>query len=303
MLSDLAVGSGNMRRLLAGFLIGVAMAAGTVAIAAPDDDGVIQDPEGPQGRKGLQGPQGQAGLIFRDGFEVPPGAPGPGPGPNCVLPPRSCVSNCSSLTSFNPRLGTGYDDYPINGETDSNQYRSFLRRDNISVVQYAAAVVACKAAGWTSGHGAPIGLGDMSEANGAIPGTSVGAPGHPAGTHTNGLDIDVAYFQQGTVDNHLRPVCEHEAGGADQYHCVTAPDTLDVWRTALFVAALASDPAIRVIGVDGRIGPQLNVAIGELCRLGWTDACRAVPLAFEVTDGGQGWFLFHHHNMHVSFRR
>ena len=280
-----------MRRLLAGFLLGVAIAAGTVAIAAPDDVGVIQ------------GPQGQVGLIFGDGFEVPPGAPVAGPGPTCVLPSRACFANCSSLTTFDPRLGTGYDDYPINGEIDGNQYRSFLRRDNILVVQYAAALVACKAAGWTSGHGAPIGLGDMSEANGAIPGTSIGAPAHPAGTHTNGLDIDVAYFQQGTADNHLRPVCEHQVGGAEQNRCVTAPDTLDVWRTALFVAALASDPAIRVIGVDGQIGPQLKAAIGELCELGWTDACRAVPLAFEFTDGGLGWFTFHHDKMHVSFTR
>jgi hypothetical protein len=276
MLSFIALGTGSMRRLLAGLLIGVAIAAGSVAQADP---------------------------IFRNGFELPTGAPDPGPGPDCVLPQRTCTVNCSSLTSFDPRLGPGYDDYPIYDETDANQYRSFLRRDNILVVKYAAALVACKAADWTSGHGAPIGLGDMSEANGAIPGTSIGQPAYPAGTHTNGLDVDIAYFQQGTADNHLRPVCEHEAGGVEQNHCVSAPDTLDVWRTALFVAALASDPAIRVIGVDGRIGPQLTIAIGELCRLGWTDACRAVPLAFEPTEGGQGWFLFHHDKMHVSFSR
>jgi hypothetical protein len=108
-----------------------------------------------------------------------------------------------------PRLGDGYWDYPINGETTSNQYRSWLRRDLALLVQFAAGKTECLSQGWSFGNQAPLGLGDMSEADGSIPGTSDNDPGHPEGSHTNGFDIDVAYFQTGTPDNELRPVCAH----------------------------------------------------------------------------------------------
>ena len=138
------------------------------------------------------------------------GGPGPGPGPDCqALPERDCqgtAAHCGELLPFEPVTGPGYDNYPLNGETATNQYRSFARRDMVLLVKWAAAYVACKADGWSTGHGGPLGLGDMSEANGAIPGTSDGDPGHPPGTHIDGYDMDAAYFQVGTADNKLRAV-------------------------------------------------------------------------------------------------
>ena len=165
--------------------------------------------------------------------------PGPGPGPTCSsLPTRDCTTGCSTLVTFNPRTTAYYDDYPINGETTTNQYRSYLRRDLMMLVKYATAVVDCKAAGWAGGNGMPLGLGDMSEGNGAIPGTSIGQPGHPQGTHVNGNDMDIAYYQNQGPNNFLRPICEHVQNGQDQYHCVGAPTRLDVWRTALALGAM-----------------------------------------------------------------
>src|SRR5687768_10297236 len=112
------------------------------------------------------------------------GGPGAGPGPTCSsLPLRDCAgADCGTLVSFNPRTNTAWDDYPINGETSTNQYRSFLRKDLMMLVSYATSKTACKSAAWTAGNGGALGLGDMSEANGAIPGTAVGSPGHPQGT-------------------------------------------------------------------------------------------------------------------------
>jgi hypothetical protein len=109
------------------------------------------------------------------------GGPGPGPGPACSsLPARDCTgTTCGQLVTFNPRTNTAWDDYPINGETAANQYRSYLRRDLMMLVAYATSKVACKAAAWTGGNGGALGLGDMSEASGAIPGASIGQPGHP----------------------------------------------------------------------------------------------------------------------------
>ncbi len=237
------------------------------------------------------------------------GGPGPGPGPDCssVLPKRDCTGTlayCGELSSFEPKNGLGYEDYPLNGETAANQYRSYARRDMQMLIKYAAAYVACKAASWNTGNGGALGLGDMSEANGAIPGTSIGQPGHPAGTHQNGLDMDIAYFQAGTPDNKLRPICPHLSGGQDQYHCVGEPDKLDMWRSALFLGALLSSEVVRVIGVDGKVGLLVEQAMNTLCAQNWLPAysCSAMnaKLAYETTDTGKGWYYFHHHHLHVS---
>ncbi len=227
--------------------------------------------------------------------------PGPGPGPTCNnLPPRDCTGSaayCGELVVFNPRTTAHYDDYPINGETANNQYRSYLRRDLMMLLDYATARTYCKSAGWAAGNGGALGLGDMSEANGAIPGTSINQPGHPKNTHTNGFDIDIGYYQVNTPDNKLRPICEYS-----NYHCTKKPHLLDTWREALFLGSVFESKRVRVIGVDGQAGTVLTAAIGQLCKDGWLDsfACNHVNLGFEVEDKGYGWYYFHHHHAHVS---
>lgn len=213
-----------------------------------------------------------------------------------------CSAGCSDLVSFNPRQTTAYHDYPLNGETEGDQYRSFIRRDTRMLVQYAADMVECQAVNWPHGNGAAIGLGDMSESQGEVPGTSTGSPAHPVGTHLDGADIDVAYYQLTASNNFLRAVCDHYTNGADQYHCVSAPDDLDVWRTALFIGHLHAGDGLRVLGVDGQIGPLLEDATAQLCADGWLsgDACTASSMAYETTDESRGWYYFHHHHMHVS---
>lgn len=223
------------------------------------------------------------------------------------LPSLQCTgdaSYCGQLVAFEPDYGTGYVDYPENGETWTNQYRSFVRRDVMMMVKYAAAYVDCLGEGWKTGNGLPVGLVDMSESNGAIPGTSVGSPGHPAGTHTNGKDIDISYFQVTSADNRARPICNHSEGSKEAYHCVDAPTNLDTSRNALFIGALFMHPQLRVIGVDGKVGPLIDAGLRELCgkRLLNDFACSRVgkSLAYEPVNKGMGWFYFHHHHMHVS---
>lgn len=255
-----------------------------------------------------------SGTLCADSGEcvVDIGTPPPGPVPTCAagvgtVPDWRCTggeSVCGEIVAFDPAMGVGYWNYALNGETESNQYRSYIRRDVMMLVKYAAAMVACQAPAWTVGNGGAVGLGDMSEADGAIPGTSIGSPGHPAGTHVNGHDMDIGYFQVGTANNQLRPICEHTTGGADQYHCTAAPTGLDPWRTALFIGHLHASPNLRVIGVDGRVGPLVESALTQLCAGGWVSgaACGSAgpSLAYEVTDMGRGWFRFHHHHLHVS---
>ena len=250
------------------------------------------------------------GFTCADGACVldPATAPGPGPGPDCagLLPPLLCQEGpdqCTALIQFDPAEGYGYTDFPVNGETWEDQWRSWLRRDAVMMMQYATAYVACKAADWDLGNGGPLGLADMSEEDGAIPGTSVGTPGHPPGTHTSGHDIDVAYYQAGTADNQVRPICYHGTGGVDAYHCVAPPHLLDPWRAALFVGALQEHPDLRVVGCDGQAGPPIAQARQILCSQGWLSgfACNNDCLAYETENQGSGWFYFHHAVMHVSF--
>jgi hypothetical protein len=227
--------------------------------------------------------------------------PGPSPTVNCnELPQKSCTGGgCADLLPFDPDEGPGYIDYPENGETWNNQYRSYARRDLIMLVKWAAAWVECTAKDWPGGNGHPLGLGDMSEGNGNIPGTSDGDPGHPNGTHINGRDMDIAYYQQTGPDNHLRPVCPH--GG--NYHCTGAPDNLDVNRTALFIGALLSSTRTRVIGVDGKIGPLIEDAMDTLKAQGYMppkDSGADASLSYETVNNGNGWYYFHHHHLHIS---
>ena len=238
------------------------------------------------------------------------GTPPPGPPPTCAagagtVPDWRCSGTaafCGELVPFDPDMGPGWWDYPLNGETATDQYRSYIRRDVMMLVKYAAAMVDCQAAGWTFGNGGALGLGDMSEADGSIPGTREGSPGHPAGTHVNGHDMDIAYYQTGTADNRLRSVCAHTSGGEDAYHCTGEPTMLDPWRTALFIGHLHATPQLRVIGVDGRVGPLVDSAMSQLCGGGWLSgtACSSSRMTYETTDMGRGWFYFHHHHLHIS---
>ena len=228
----------------------------------------------------------------------------PAPATNCSAPSWQCTgTDCGDVVAFEPNLGDGYWDYNLNGESVGDEYRSYIRKEVMMLIKYAAASVSCMGAAWTVGNGEPLGLGDMSEANGDIPGARENQPGHPEGTHVNGFDMDIAYYQLFGTDNKLRSVCEHVQNGADQYRCVSEPDNFDVWRTALFFAKMHDSPYLRVIGADGKIGPLLESAITQMCDAGWlpgNPACNNMAIAYETTNQGQGWYNFHHHHFHIS---
>lgn len=227
----------------------------------------------------------------------------------CVIPARDCVGSadyCTALVPFEPVSGLGYDNYPINGETAKNQYRSYARRDLTMLVKHAAAVVACTAKGWSPGNGLAIGLGDMSEKTGAIPGTSDNDPGHPKGTHINGRDMDIAYYQLTGTNNQLRAVCPHIAKNKNVKHCTGVPDNLDVRRTALFIGTLLTSDRMRVVGVDGKIEPLVIPEMLKLCEQGILPkiACqRQIKVLSETTNTGKGWYLNHHHHLHISLKK
>ncbi len=234
------------------------------------------------------------------------------------LPEIYCTGDpkfCTELVPFEPDHGTGYIDTPENGETWDNQYRSYLQRDLMMLVKYAAARVDCSFQGWDRGLEGPLGLADMSEVDGSIPGTSDGAPDHPPGTHENGLDIDLAYYQKPHTTwlaledfgienkgNMLGVICNDTRFGINVFHCANEPYLLDPWRTAMFLAYLSEHPRIRVIGVDGRVGPVLDEVMEKLVAAGWLTAEERdhIPFVYETTQTGMGWYFHHQHHTHIS---
>ena len=251
-----------------------------------------------------------AGLVCGSGGKCVPdlGWAPSGPIPDCAsgAPPMSCTGSiawCGDLIQFNPSVTAHYDDYPINYETAGDQWRSWIRRDVSMLIDHATYMTQCLSQGWP-GNGGALGLGDMSEANGAIPGTAQGSPGHPENTHEGGYDMDIGYYQVGTPDNRLRAVCDHYSGGSDQYHCVSEPYMLDVWRTALVLGILMTSDRTRVIGVDGKVGAGAMAAMEVLCDSGWlpSASCSNADqmLAYEITNTNKGWYHFHHHHFHIS---
>ena len=223
---------------------------------------------------------------------------------------------CGELVVFDPRQGDGYDDYPINGETAANQYRSFIRRDVMMLVRYATAQTRCIATNFGYGDSV-LGLGDMSEEDGRLPGSAEGQPGHPPECHERGYDMDIGYYQLEAPNNRLREVCPHTENGQEAYHCTGAPTSLDIWRTTIFIAKLMDSPQYLTAAVDGEIAPFVRESAQKLCDAGHLDAsskaCGASGLArgpqmgfgngfsYEtVEQGNLGWYLFHHHHLHLS---
>ncbi len=210
------------------------------------------------------------------------------------LPPRDCTggsSHCGKLVQFSPTQGTGY--VVTHGATFS-----WVRRDTMMLIKYAAAAVACMMPG-----AYPLGQGDMSMSNGGTPATN-GQLRHPKGTHDYGRDVDIAYYQKGTPNNYLRPVCPHSSGGKEAYHCTATPNLLDVPRTTLFIAKLLESSRVRVIGVDGQIGPLVKAEAQKLQSKGLITAASTAALskkvAYETTNTKMGWYYFHHHHLHLS---
>ncbi len=165
---------------------------------------------------------------------------------------------------------------------------SHLRREVSYLIRYASDATAAMFPGTN-----PIGLLDMSERDGSTPGTMVGQLRHPQGTHINGNDIDVAYYQTGS-DNLGRSVCPEDGS-----FCTGAPDILDARRSAFFIATLLDSSNVRVIGVDPMIATDLFDAADDLRSEGKITANQRSRMDSYLAYG-DGW-PFHQHHLHFSW--
>lgn len=165
---------------------------------------------------------------------------------------------------------------------------SNLRREIVHLVRYAAAKTLAQYPGTPS-----LALMDMTEQDGDTPGRMVGSLRHPEGTHANGNDLDIAYYQNGD-DNEGRAICDN-----DNYFCTGDPYLLDAERTAYFLAAIFEHPEVRVVGVDTATVYPLRTAADDLRARGLIGSAEHLRFDSKLAYG-DGW-PFHHHHMHFSW--
>jgi hypothetical protein len=179
---------------------------------------------------------------------------------------------------------------------------SFIRRDLAMLVRFSA----CKVKQAYPGT-MPIGLGDLTQANAQTPGTDVGAPRHPAGTH-QGNDMDIAYFQIGGV-NTPTSICgdgsDRNANGTpgrynDGNFCTTTTNIVDWDREILWFGMLAQSPLVRVFGIDQTLLTPFQTGLNALEAKGTIDDA-ALQRALILGVGLAGGWNYHFHHSHMSY--
>jgi hypothetical protein len=178
----------------------------------------------------------------------------------------------------------------------------WARREVIMYIRYALYEVQQQFPGTN-----PLGIIDISQQDGLTPGMDTCNLRHPETTHSQGGNIDVAYYQTGS-DNSARIICDADSGSHDGYFCdPSAVDThiVDLERTTYFIAKLSCLPdcdntRFRVAGVDKVIGPLIEETALKLKNDGIISDDEYNNLSNMFTYG-DGW-PFHHHHIHLSFK-
>ncbi len=179
---------------------------------------------------------------------------------------------------------------------------AYLRRDLTMLIKYATCEVAARFPGTL-----PLGLSDMTQADGLTPGVDIGFPRHPTLTHT-GSDIDLAYYQTDGL-NDPQIICGdgsdtnfNSAPGTynDGYFCTTEQNIIDWPKEAFLFAKMAVTETARVFGIDTTLLDDFESHLNDLSlsgELSPSELKRALQLG---TGAALGW-QYHHHHTHMSF--
>jgi len=241
-----------------------------------------------------------------DGY-CPPGSEcvegsceGDGSCPTWVCTGPSCTELVELSGSIDPDSSTATEDgYFI----DTYRKYAWIRRDLAMLIEHAACMVAQRFPGTR-----PIGISDLSQSDGRTPGLDVGRARHPTSTH-RGNDMDLAYYQTDGL-NDTQIVCgdgsDRNGNGRpgtynDGYFCTTEENIVDWPRQAYWFAMLATNPLVRVFGIDQTMPDDFREHLADQLERGWITADqheRATKLGY----GSSGGWQFHHHHTHMSYR-
>ncbi len=191
---------------------------------------------------------------------------------------------CNRIMQF-PQAEADDDGYLVTHQA----HYSNLRREVQYLVRYAARRTAEQ-----FGDTEPLGLLDMSQADGDTPGRMEGQLRHPENTHVGGNDIDIAYYSL-SAGNQGKIVCPQHDG----YFCTGPASDLDVDRTTYFLAMLMDNLNVRVAGVDPAVAELVNPRALEMQQEGLLTNTQRQRVQ-GLMAYGNGW-PFHHHHIHLSW--
>lgn len=137
----------------------------------------------------------------------------------------------------------------------------------------------------------PFGVADLSQANGAIPGTDVGAARHPAPSHTKGFSVDITYLRLNGKTLEDSPACPSKTR-----ELCEGPHDVDVVPTARVMAHMARTKRVVQIIVDPMMNTDVGRALDDLASAGVAGASDARKV---LTSG----VPFHADHFHVSVSR
>ncbi len=162
----------------------------------------------------------------------------------------------------------------------------------------------------------PLGVTQVGDWQGDIPGVKEGDQWHPDGTHTSGFDMDTAYYRT-DGPNAGGYICEDDIcevteaggcyGGGIDYFCDSTSDHwVDVERMALYYGHFLQSRIIRVIGADRIVVGDVLDAADRLVDEGRMDGTIRNEMYGRLACDGSydecfraGW-AFHVHHTHIS---
>lgn len=194
-------------------------------------------------------------------------------------PSFNCVADCSTLIPLpEPREGAGY-------RSVSPPAYQFGRRELVQTLVAAAWHLRAEMPGLSD-----MGVADLSQQDGRIPGSDIGALRHPAPSHSAGFSVDLTYFRTGGKTLQDGPACPLNAA---QTFCA-GPHDLDIPANAHVMRLLAKSRRMVQLIVDPVMEPDLRAELAKYP----TDP--TVQFLLErLTSGVE----LHADHFHVSFSR
>jgi hypothetical protein len=216
---------------------------------------------------------------------------------------------CDALVQLPAKVDDSLGFFP-----DERPAYHFMRKELLQAFLYATRMVVVDLPDTT-----PLGVAQVGDVLGQIPGVKEGTQWHPTGTHTYGFDMDTAYYRTDGPNEAgmicVDEICEVTApggcyasgGNTIDYFCDSTSDHwVDVERMALYYGHLLESGIVRIIGADRIVVGDVLAAADDLVYEGRMDVgIRNLLGSHLACDGSYdacfaaGW-AFHVHHTHIS---